>query len=58
MNATHEKNQQAVRALSDEEFDAVTGGIINGCIQYPTVLAPYVPSGQWTFKDVFAMHTL
>lgn len=32
-----------MRALSCEELDAVTGGIINGCIKLPTIIVILPP---------------
>jgi hypothetical protein len=45
--------QNDIRALRTEEFDAVTGGIINGCIRFPIIIMqpPHEPK---PYEDVFA----
>ena len=52
-----DKVNNDVRELTRDEMDAVTGGIINGCLPQQTVPAGQ-PYAGWTFKDVFARHTL
>ena len=48
-----QNHQQDIRALRSDELDAVTGGIINGCIKLPgvTILLPGEPK---PFEDIFA----
>jgi hypothetical protein len=45
---------QAGRLLSDNELDAVNGGITGGCIRYPTILEPFLPPPSPGFVDQFA----
>ncbi len=49
-----------IRALDNDELDAVTGGYLNdgGCIRYPSILTPWLPQEPKPFVDVFAKHTL
>lgn len=45
--------QADIRALRSDELDAVTGGIINGCIKWPTIIIR-LPDPPMPFEDVFA----
>ena len=45
--------QNGIRALRTEELDAVTGGIINGCIKLPTIIMQ-LPGDPKPYEDVFA----
>jgi hypothetical protein len=45
--------QADIRALRADELDAVTGGIINGCIKLPTIVIN-LPQPPKPFEDVFA----
>ena len=45
--------QNDIRTLRTEELDAVTGGIINGCIRLPTIIMT-PPSEPKPYQDVFA----
>lgn len=45
--------QNDIRTLRTEEFDAVTGGIINGCIKLPTITKT-LPGEPKPYEDVFA----
>jgi hypothetical protein len=54
MFKTQELENQTIRALSNDERDAVTGGMIaNSLTVKPTIAQP---NTDWTFKDVFAKH--
>lgn len=57
---TKANREPQIRALDDGELDAVTGGYMSdgGCIQYPTILNPWLPQAPKPFVDVFAKHTL
>ena len=46
--------QQDIRALRSDELDAVTGGIINGCIK-PLIITVRLPQDPKPFEDIFAM---
>jgi hypothetical protein len=52
------KNETAAlelaRLLRDDELDAVTGGIVDGCIRLPTIVGPFVPPTSPGFVDQFA----
>jgi hypothetical protein len=52
-----ERNE--MRILNDLELEQVSGGIYDdgGCIRFPTI-EPVQPPAPWTFKDVFAKHTI
>lgn len=45
--------QNDIRALRTDELDAVTGGIINGCIRLPKIIM-MLPGQPKPFEDVFA----
>ena len=45
--------QNDIRALRTDELDAVTGGIINGCIRWPKIIM-MLPGQPKPFEDVFA----
>ena len=45
--------QAGIRALRSDELDAVTGGIINGCIKWPNIIIR-LPDAPKPFEDVFA----
>jgi hypothetical protein len=45
--------QQDIRALRSDELDAVTGGIINGCIKLPSIFT-MLPGQPKPFEDIFA----
>jgi hypothetical protein len=49
-----------LRALNDVELEQVSGGIYDdgGCIRLPTLGPLQPPAPPWTFKDVFAKHTI
>ena len=58
MYKTQVLKDHSIRALRDEELDAVTGGSIDSWLAgQPTVVPPPLDMG-WTFKDVFAKHTI
>ncbi|MBR1231067.1 hypothetical protein [Bradyrhizobium sp. AUGA SZCCT0182] len=51
-------SDQPVRLLDDAALEAVAGGVQHGgCIPGRPVPPPY-PTGDWTFKDVFARWTI
>jgi hypothetical protein len=45
--------EPGMRVLRTEELDAVTGGIVDGCIRLPTIVVK-LPSPPEPFVDVFA----
>jgi hypothetical protein len=50
--------QQAIRTLTDIEVSTVSGGSIDSWLAgQPTIAVPSLDLG-WTFKDVFAKHTI
>ena len=55
MFKTQEIKSQSIRALSNDELDVVTGGAVDS-FHPQTTIAGSFPSGDWTFKDVFAKH--
>ena len=46
--------EHGMRALASDELDAVTGGIIDGCIRLPNILKLRLPSPPEPFVDQFA----
>ena len=46
--------EHGMRTLSTDELDAVTGGIIGGCIRLPDFLKIFLPSEPKPFVDQFA----
>jgi len=51
------KLKNEIRELTIDELDAVTGGALDNCLPQPTVTMS-TPNTAWTFKDVFAKHTI
>ncbi|MBR1268272.1 hypothetical protein JQ629_12200 [Bradyrhizobium sp. AUGA SZCCT0222] len=51
-------SDQSVRLLDDAALEAVAGGVKDGCIPGRPVPKPPYPTGDWTFKDVFARWTI
>jgi hypothetical protein len=50
--------EQAIRPLTDMELNFVSGGSIDSWLAgQPTIAVPPLDLG-WTFKDVFAKHTI
>jgi hypothetical protein len=45
--------QNDMRPLRSDEMDAVTGGIINGCIRLPGIVINQ-PDPEKPFEDMFA----
>jgi hypothetical protein len=48
----------SVRVLQESELDAVTGGIIAGCILPTEVPVDYEPRKPEPFRDPFAKYTI
>ena len=56
---TANRNDQSVRVLDDAALDAVAGGVKDGvCIPGRTLPTTTYPTGEWTFRDVFARYTI
>lgn len=55
---TDNLKSNAIRSLTNDELDAVTGGSIDSWLAgQPQINVPQLDLG-WTFKDVFAKHTI
>lgn len=57
MTILKDQNDHALALLSDAALDVASGGVKDGCIPGRTVPLTF-PTQRWTFKDVFAKHTL
>jgi hypothetical protein len=54
---TLDRDDHSVRLLDDAALDTVVGGALEDYMSPQLRLASY-PVGGWTFRDVFAKHTL